>query len=79
MAKSSDYFRANQAFATTDPDGEPLFVQKGEFVHKSHWLLKRHKEMLDPAENFGRFDVEQATSAPGEKRAAPAKKPAAKR
>ena len=66
-ATASNYFRANQGFATV-LDGEPLFVAKGELVHKDHPLLKRRESMFDPAENFGRFDVEQATAAPGEKR-----------
>jgi hypothetical protein len=66
---ASDYYRANQGFATT-LDGEPLFVAKGELVHKDHPLLKGRKDLFDPAENFGRFDVEQATAAPEEKRGA---------
>lgn len=68
--KKADYYRANQGFATT-LDGEPLFVAKGELVHKGHALLKGRSEMFDPVEDFGRFDiVEQATAAPGEKRGA---------
>jgi hypothetical protein len=66
--KKPTYYRANQGFATTF-EGEPLFVAKGELVHKDHKLLKGRSEMFDPAEDFGRFDiVEQATAAPGEKR-----------
>jgi len=61
------YYRANQGFATTFDD-EPLFVQKGELVHKSHPLLKGREELFEPADELTRFDVEQATSAPGEKR-----------
>ena len=73
MAKGKHgYYRANQGFATT-LDGEPLFVQKGELVRDGHPLLKGREDLFDPAENFGRFDVdakdvEQATAAPGEKR-----------
>ncbi|HXJ48439.1 MAG TPA: hypothetical protein VNF91_04650 [Candidatus Acidoferrum sp.] len=71
MAKraATDYYRANQGFSTM-LDGDPVFVQKGELVHKDHPLLKGRRDLFDPAENFGRFDVEQATAAPGEKRAA---------
>ena len=61
------YYEANQGFATTF-EGEPLFVQKGELVHKSHPLLKGREELFDPADRITRFDVEQATAAPGEKR-----------
>jgi hypothetical protein len=31
-------------------------------------LLKGREEHFEPVESFGRFDVEQATAAPGEKR-----------
>ena len=64
------YYAANQGFATTF-EGEPLFVQQGELVHKDHALLKGREELFDPAEKVTRFDrpeVEQATKAPGEKR-----------
>jgi len=61
------YYAANQGFATTF-EGEPLFVQKGELVHKSHPLLKGREELFEPADRISRFDVEQATSAPDEKR-----------
>ena len=65
--KATDYYRANQGFSTM-LDGEPLFVAKGELVHKDHPLLKGRSDLFEPAENFGRFDIEQATAAPGEKR-----------
>ena len=64
---ATNYFRANQGFSTT-LDGEPLFVAKGELVHKDHPLLKGREDLFDAAENFGRFDIEQATQAPGETR-----------
>ena len=64
---SGDYLEANQGFATTF-EGEPLFVQKGELVHKDHPLVKGREELFDPAKRISRFDVEQATAAPGEKR-----------
>jgi hypothetical protein len=74
MGKKTGYFRANQGFATT-LDGEQLFVQEGELVSAGHPLLEGREDLFEPAENFGRFDlanepaVEQATAAPGEKRA----------
>lgn len=66
-SKAPDYYRANQGFATV-LDGEQIFVAKGELVHKNHAILKGRKEMFDPAENFGRFDIEAASAAPGETR-----------
>src|SRR5215471_9696566 len=61
------YYEANQGFATT-LDGEQLFVQKGELVHKSHPLLKGREDLFDPADRISRLDVEQASAGPGEKR-----------
>jgi hypothetical protein len=66
---ASDYYRANQSFSTT-LDGDEVYVKLGELVHKDHPLLKGRKDLFDPAQNFGRFDVEQATAAPGEQRGA---------
>jgi hypothetical protein len=70
MAKKavSDYYRATQGFSITLDDGQQVWVKEGELVHKDHELIKRAKDLFVPAENFGRFDVEQATAAPGEKR-----------
>jgi len=58
MAKNAadDYVVANQGFATTY-EGEPVFVQKGEFVPKSHPFAKAHPDVFDQATSFGRFDV----------------------
>ena len=69
MAKKSGtgYWKANQGFATI-LDGENVFVQKGELVRDGHPLLEGREELFDPAENFGRFDVEEATAKPGAKR-----------
>lgn len=66
--KAIDYYRANQGFSITLSDGELVFVQKGEIVHKDHELIKRCKDHFEPAVNFGRFDIEAATAAPGETR-----------
>jgi hypothetical protein len=41
-------------------------------------LLKRREDHFEPVESFGRFDVEQATAAPGEKRSTPPKRRAKK-
>lgn len=65
--KKPDYYRAKEGFVTMF-DGEQISVAAGEIVRAGHPLLKRREEHFVPVENFGRFDVEQATAAPGEKR-----------
>jgi hypothetical protein len=55
-------------------DGEQLSVAAGEYVRAGHPLLKRREDHFEPVESFGRFDVEQATAAPAEKRGEPKKK-----
>jgi len=70
MAKKkagTGYWQANQSFATV-LDGENVFVRKGEFVRDGHPLLDGREEMFEPAESFGRFDVEEATAKPGASR-----------
>ncbi len=52
-----------------DPDGNPLYVPEGELIREGHWLIKA----LGPAnvtlaDDVVRYDTEQATAAPGEKR-----------
>lgn len=74
-APATGYYQANQGFSTMF-EGEMLFVQKGELVHKDHPLIKGREDLFEPAASIGRFDapddaeVEQATAAPGEKRGA---------
>lgn len=65
--KKPDYYRAKESFVTVF-EGEQLSVGAGELVRAGHPLLKRREELFSPVEDFGRFDVEQATAAPGEKR-----------
>jgi hypothetical protein len=79
--KKINYYRAKESFVTMFK-GEQLSVGAGEYVPAGHPLLKRREDHFEPVENFGRFDleeeekpekkpekpVEQATSAPGEKR-----------
>jgi hypothetical protein len=80
---AEDYVVANQGFATTY-EGEPIFMQKGEFVPIDHPFVAERQDLFDQATHFGRFDipdteqktdeeegeVEQATASPGEKRGA---------
>jgi hypothetical protein len=49
-------------------EGEQITIPAGEIVRAGHPLLKGREEHFEPVESFGRFDVEQATAAPGEKR-----------
>ena len=67
MAKKPDYYRAKESFVTMY-DGEQVSVAAGEYVRAGHPILKRREDHFVPVESFGRFDVEQATAAPGEKR-----------
>jgi hypothetical protein len=68
--KKADMYMARESFATTIDD-EPIFVRKGELARAGHPILKSHGDLFEPAEDFIRFDVEQATAAPGEKRGGP--------
>ena len=77
MAKQKpSYFRAKESFVTMY-DGEQISVPAGEIVRAGHPLLKRREDHFEPVDSFGRFDVEQATRAPGEKRDEPAEEPKA--
>ena len=68
MAKAKpNYYRAKEGFGAM-VDGELVHVAAGEIVSQGHPIMKRREDHFEPVENFGRFDVEQATAAPGEKR-----------
>jgi hypothetical protein len=86
--RKAEYYKAKHAFGVM-LDGEQMTVSEGEIVRAGHPLLKGRDEHFAPVTSFGRFDVEQATAAPGEKRktstpprkraaAKPADEPAAK-
>ncbi len=60
-------YRAKHAFGVRY-EGEQLTIPEGEIVRAGHPLLKGLEEHFEPVESFGRFDVEQATAAPGERR-----------
>jgi hypothetical protein len=49
-------------------DGEPVFVVKGERARAGHPILRVCAEHFEPADEYVRYDVEQATAAPGERR-----------
>jgi hypothetical protein len=71
------YFRAKEGFGTVF-DGAPVHVAAGEIVRAGHPILRRREDLFEPVTSFGRFDVEQASAAPAEKRgrrSAPAEAP----
>jgi hypothetical protein len=72
MAKA-DYYRAKESFVTIY-DGDQVSVAAGEIVRAGHKIMKRREDHFEPISSFGRFDVEQATAAPGEKRGETKKK-----
>jgi hypothetical protein len=65
--RSPERYRAKYPFGVMY-EGEQITVAQGEIVRAGHPLLEGRMEHFEPVENFGRFDVEQATAAPGEKR-----------
>jgi hypothetical protein len=67
MART-DLYRAKSEFAV-EIGGVPTVVHKDELVREGHPLLKGRADLFEPYEPKVRFDVEQATAAPGEKRA----------
>lgn len=60
-------FVAMESFVAT-VDGTPVAVKEGDLVREGHDLLRGREEMFAPADDHVRFDVEQATAAPGETR-----------
>lgn len=71
MAKA-DYLRAKHAFGVKYK-GEFITVHAGEVIPVGHPLLKQLgkaavAEHFEEVSSFGRWDVEAATAAPGEKR-----------
>jgi hypothetical protein len=67
-AKKVQYYRAKYSFPVTQDGIHADTVNKGEVLHPDHEYVKRYIDHLEPTERFGRFDVEQATAAPGERR-----------
>jgi hypothetical protein len=67
-AKKPKYYVAKTAFAVTQDGILADSVREGEVFSPDHPYVERYKDHLEPTDRFGRFDVEQATAAPGEKR-----------
>jgi hypothetical protein len=62
-----EYFQAIESFVTM-LNGEPQQVSAGDLVHPDHPILKGRESLFRPARDHIRFNVEQATAAPGERR-----------
>jgi len=62
-----ELFKAKESFVTM-LNGDQVSVKKGELVRAGHPLLRRREHLFEPATEHLRFDVEQATHAPGERR-----------
>lgn len=70
--QKAEYYRVRQSFGVM-LDGEQITVYAGEIVPADSPLLKQFsaaavEEHFEPVTSFGRWDVEAATAAPGEKR-----------
>lgn len=70
--RKADYYRCRQSFGVAIA-GEQITVHAGEIVPANASLLRQIgasavEEHFEPVTSFGRWDVEQATAAPGEKR-----------
>lgn len=68
MARA-DLFQAKSEFAVS-LNGVPIVVHKGELVRSGHPLLKGRESLFEPYDAKVRFEVEDATAAPGKKRGA---------
>ena len=49
-------------------EGVPTLIARGERVRKGHSLLRSHPEYFEPVDRDVKYDIEQATAAPGERR-----------
>lgn len=52
---------------TADIDGTPVSFTTQTYVREGHWILEKYGHLFHPVRV--QYDVEQATAAPGEKRA----------
>ena len=62
-----EYYQAKESFVTM-LNGEQTQVSAGDLVHPNHPLLKGREHLFRLAREHVRFNVEQATAAPGETR-----------
>jgi len=67
--RKSDIYVAIES-GSTEIDGEAFYFTKGQtLVRAGHKLLKACPDFFQPAVDHVTYDVEQATKAPGEKKA----------
>jgi hypothetical protein len=66
-SQQPDVYVATDGFAA-EIDGERYVVGKGELVRAGHPLIRAQPGFFRPADTAVRYDVEQATAAPGELR-----------
>jgi hypothetical protein len=70
MAKNQGrVYEAIESFSL-DHGGHPVAVNHGDTVREGHWLLKGREHLFKLQTPRYDYEVEQATKAPGEKRAA---------
>jgi hypothetical protein len=67
VKRAPEIFVAKHGFACS-LDGEEVRVAEGERVRRGHALLRDHADMFKPVDEDVKYDVEQATAAPGELR-----------
>jgi hypothetical protein len=66
--KKADYYRCKEAFGVMY-NGEQITVHADEIIPANSPLIKQvGLEHFEEVASFGRWDVEQATAGPGEKR-----------
>lgn len=60
-------YQAKTTFGVVLED-QHVVVRKGDLIRKGHPLMKGREHLFEPASGYVRFEVEQATKAPGEKK-----------
>lgn len=73
-ARKTEFFVARESFHA-DIDGVPTVVSKGEIARVGASVLDTHAGYFEPIDRHVRYDVEQATAAPGERRGIGASQP----
>jgi hypothetical protein len=58
---------ANTSFSC-ELNGDKVFVTAGERIREGHPLLRAQPGFFEPVDTSVKYDVEQATAAPGEQR-----------
>lgn len=64
-----DLLQSTHTFAITNGPYAGETVHKGDLIRKGHPIIKGREALFEPAQGYVRFEVEQTTAAPGEKRA----------